>query len=204
MAILVLDPHKESRIRSLWPDVDDDRWTEVWEGVTVMSPLANNQHQRLASDLTGVIWTVVQQRGLGEVFQGVNLTDRTPNWLENYRNPDVVVFLNGSGAVDHGTHYLGGPDFVAEVISPGEPPTAKFGFYEAVGTREVLVVHRDPWRLELFALAAGKLALVGASDLAAPAVVASAALGLTFQLAAGPTRPVIAVTHPASGRGWTV
>lgn len=204
MAILVLDPHKESRIRSLWPDVDDDRWTEVWEGVTVMSPLANNQHQRLASDLTGVIWTVVQQRGLGEVFQGVNLTDRTPNWLENYRNPDVVVFLNGSGAVDHGTHYLGGPDFAVEIISPGEPPQAKFAFYAAIGTREVMLLHRDPWRLELFTLQGGGLVLARASELPTSAVVPSAALGLTFQLVPGVARPAIAVAHPASGQSWTI
>ncbi len=204
MAILVLDPLKEARVRGLWPGVDDDRWTEVWEGVTVMSPLANNEHQRLASDLTGVIWTVVQQRGLGEVYQGVNLTDRTPNWVENYRNPDVVVFLNGTAAVDHGTHYLGGPDFAAEIISPGEPPTAKFAFYESIGTREVMVLHRDPWRLELFALAAGKLALAGASELPASAVVPSDALGLTFQLLPGPTRPLVAVTHPASGQHWKI
>ena len=124
--------------------------------------------------------------------------------MDNYRNPDVVVFLSGTAAVDHGTHYLGGPDFVVEVISPGEPPTAKFAFYAAVGTKEVLVVHRDPWRLELFALQDGRLELGGSSDLATPAVVASAALGLTFQLVPGPARPLIAVTHPATGRAWTV
>lgn len=204
MPILVLDPTAEARVRRLWPGVDDDRWTEVWEGVTVMSPLANNEHQRLATRLSRVIGDVVEGDGLGEVIQGVNLTDRTPNWVDNYRNPDVVVFLNGTAAVDHGTHYLGGPDFVAEIISPGEPPTAKFAFYAAVGTKEVLVVHRDPWKLELFALAAGTLALAGASDLAAPAVVVSAALGLTFQLIPGPTRPLIAVAHPATGRAWTL
>ena len=204
MALLVLDPDKEARLRKMWPGVDDDRWTEVWEGVTVMSPLANNEHQKLATRLSRVIGDVIEGDRLGDVIQGVNLTDRTPNWVENYRNPDVVVFLNGTTAVDHGTHYLGGPDFVAEIISPGEPPTAKFAFYAAVGTKEVLVVHRDPWRLELFALTAGTLALAGSSDLATPAVVPSVALGLTFQLVPGPTRPLIAVAHPDTGRAWTV
>ncbi len=204
MAILVSDPTVEAPIRGRWPGVEDDRWTEVWEGVTVMSPLANNQHQRLSADLTAIIWTVIQQPGLGQVFQGVNLTDRTPNWVENYRNPDVVVFLKGTTAVDHDTHYLGGPDFAVEVISPGEQPTAKFAFYESIGTREVMVLHRDPWRLELFTLQAGRLVLAGASEPAAPTVVASEALGLTFALVPGDARPLIAVTHPATGRSWQV
>ncbi len=204
MAILVLDPLKEARVRGLWPGVDDDRWTEVWEGVTVMSPLANNEHQKLATRLSRVIGDVIEGDRLGDVIQGVNLTDRTPNWVENYRNPDLVIFLAGNPAVDHGTHYLGGPDFVAEIIGPGEPPTAKFAFYAAVGTKEVLVVHRDPWRLELFTLVAGRLVIAGASEPAAPAVVPSVALGLTFQLVPGPTRPLIAVAHPATGRAWTV
>ena len=116
----------------------------------------------------------------------------------------MVVFLKGTTAVDHDTHYLGGPDFAVEVISPGEPPTAKFAFYESIGTREVMVLHRDPWRLELFTLQSGRLVLAGASEPATPAAVASEALGLTFELVPGDPRPRIAVNHPATGRAWQV
>ena len=56
MAILVLDPDREARIRCLWPGVDDERTTEVWEGVTVMSPNANNEHQHLVNGFGGVLW----------------------------------------------------------------------------------------------------------------------------------------------------
>ena len=200
MAILVLDPMHEAEVRKMWPGLDDDRWTEVWEGVTVMSPAANNEHQNLVNALGSVFWTVVESKGLGLIHQGVNLSDRTPNWLGNYRNPDVAVYLDGNPAVDHGTHYVGGPDFAVEVVSPGETPSAKFAFYAAVGTRELLVVNRKPWKLELYALTDGKLRLVGSS----PAVVTSAALGLTFQLVEGTPRPRIAVTHPATGGAWSV
>lgn len=200
MAILVLDPDYEAEVRKIWPGLDDDRWTEVWDGVTVMSPVANTEHQNLVNSFGGVFWLVVTQSSLGTVYQAVNLSDRTPNWLENYRNPDVSVYLNGNPAVDYGTHYVGGPDFAVEVISPGETPSAKFAFYAAVGTKELLVVNRKPWRLELFALTDGKLRLVGSS----PAVVTSAALGLTFQLVDATPRPRIAVTHPATGGAWSV
>lgn len=200
MAILVLDPMHEAEVRKMRPGLDDDRWTEVWEGVTVMSPAANNEHQNLVNDLGGVFWLVITQASRGRVLQGVNLSDRTPKWLENYRNPDVAVYLEGNPAVDHGTHYVGGPDFAVEVVSPGETPAAKFAFYAAVGTRELLVVNRDPWRLELYALTDGVLELAGSS----PAVVSSAALGLTFRLVEASPRPRIAVTHPATGGAWSV
>ena len=200
MPILVLDPTCEAQLRQLWPGLDDDRSTEVWEGVTVMSPAANNEHQTLVNDLGGVFWLVIAQASLGRVLQGVNLSDRTPNWLENYRNPDVAAYLNGNPAVDHGTHYVGGPDLAVEVVSPGETPSAKFAFYAAVGTRELLVVHRDPWKLELYALDGGQLKLARSS----PAVCSAATLGLTFQLAPGTPRPTLVVTHPATGRTWSV
>jgi Uma2 family endonuclease len=200
MAILVLDPACEAKVRELWPNLDDERSTEVWEGVTVMSPAANNEHQNLVNDLGGVFWLVIAQASLGRVLQGVNLSDRTPNWIENYRNPDVAVYLTANPAVDHGTHYVGGPDFAVEVVSPGETPSAKFAFYAAVGTRELLIVHRDPWRLELFALVGGQLKLAGSS----PAVCTSVALGLTFQLGDATPRPRIAVTHPATGGTWSI
>ena len=200
MAILVLDPGKEVQLRHLWPGLDDDRLTEVWEGVTVVSPLANNEHQNLVNNLGGIFWLVIFQASLGRVLQGVNLSDRTPNWLENYRNPDVAVYLNGNPAVDLGTHYVGGPDFAVEVVSPGEKPAAKFAFYAAVGTKELLVVNRNPWRLELFALTDGVMELAGSS----PAVCSAATLGLTFQLVGTTSQPAIDVTHSATGRTWSV
>jgi Uma2 family endonuclease len=63
--------------------------------------------------------------------------------------PDVVVALAGGQAKDCGTHWCSGPDFVVEIRSPSEDPRDKLDFYAAVGTREVLVIDRDPWALEL-------------------------------------------------------
>ncbi len=204
MAILVLDPERVAVVRKLWPDVDTERLTEVWEGITVMSPAADNEHQHLVNSLGGVFWLVIESAGLGRASQGVNLSDRTPDWVENYRNPDVTVYLNGNPAADHGTHYVGGPDFAVEIVSPGERPAAKFAFYSAVATRELLIVHRDPWRLELYALEGGALTLAGSSTLSSPAVCTSVALGLTFRLVEGTPRPRIAVGQSSTGRSWSV
>ena len=168
-----------------------------------MSPIANDEHQSFAGRLFVACCEAIEDAGRGEVRPAINLSDRVQDWVQNYRNPDLVVFLNGTEAVNHETHWVGGPDFAAEIVSPGETPAAKFAFYESIGTKEVFVVHRKPWKLELLTLTGGRLVLASASSLAG-GVCASAALGLTFQLVPGGKRPRVAVTQPATGRSWSV
>ena len=204
MAILILDPTLEAEFRQSRAGVGDDRLDEVWEGVSVVSPLPNDEHQDIQLNLAMSLAAVVRDSGLGRVRAGVNVSDRADGWTHNYRAPDVVVYLHTNPAVNHGTFWRGGPDFAAEIVSPGEDAYAKLGFYAAVGTRELLVVHRDPWALELFVLVGGALVLAGRSELATPVVLASGATGLTFRLAAGEERPAIEVSHAASGRSWRV
>ncbi|OWK43503.1 hypothetical protein FRUB_03102 [Fimbriiglobus ruber] len=110
--------------------------------------------------------------------------------------------MNENPAVNHGTHWEGGPDFLVEILSPGERPHDKFDFYAAVHSREILLVHRDPWALELFQLRDGRFTPAGRSDATAPAVLASGVLPLTFRLMAGEPRAKIEVTHPPTGRRW--
>lgn len=202
MAILVLDPQREAQVRALWPHLDDEATTEVWEGVTVMAPGANDDHQTLAGRLYSACLVAIEDAGLGEVRSPINLSDRVEDWMQNYRIPDMTVFLNGTTAVCYNTHWVGGPDFAVEVISPGEAPTAKFAFYELIGTKELFIVHRKPWKLELFALTDGVLKLASSSALSSAAVCTSSALGLTFQLVEGTRRPRIAVVQPSSARTW--
>ena len=79
----------------------------------------------------------------------------------------------------------------------------KLAFYAGIGTRELVVVDRYPWCVELYRLRGEVLELVGASDAANGAVLASEALPLTFQLRAGEPRPTIHITHAATGQTWT-
>jgi Uma2 family endonuclease len=136
-------------------------------------------------------------------YMGVNISDCGDNWLDNFRCPDICVFMPGTVAVNHGTHWHGGPDFLIEIMSPGEDPYAKFGFYAAVNTREVLIVDRYPWAVELFQLQGGQLVTAGRSDLANPAEVASGVLPLAFRLQPGADRPTIQIRHTGTGRTWT-
>src|SRR4051794_30367769 len=121
-----------------------DRFDEVWNGVYVLSPDADNQHQKLSSRLVAVI-----DRALGDpdrihVLGGSNITDRSEEWTTNYRVPDVAVFLPGNPAQDRGTHWLGGPDLAVEILSRGDRSRKKFAFYARIGVRELMLIDRRP------------------------------------------------------------
>jgi len=51
---------------------------------------------------------------------------------------------------------VGGPDFAVEILNPGDRTPEKLPFYASVNVRELLVVDRDPWSLELFRLCDGQ------------------------------------------------
>jgi Uma2 family endonuclease len=139
-----------------------DRYDEVWEGVYVMPPMASNWHQDLVGLLTAIFRSVLPSEV--RVQPGANVSDRREGWEKNYRCPDVVVVLPGSRAVDCGTHWFGGPDFLVEVRSPGDDSEAKLPFYAAVGVRELLIMQRDERTLRLFRHDGSALQPVGISE----------------------------------------
>jgi Uma2 family endonuclease len=202
MAILVLDPHVENQVLAARIGSDGDQYDEMWEGVYIVTPLPNDEHQEIVSELDFILQETVGQARLGKVRPGVNLSDRDKGWEQNYREPDVAVFLRDGRAINHGTHWQGAADFLVEIISPGERTREKIPFYSSIGVIELLVIDRDPWSLELYRHENGQLTKVGQSTLAAPDVLESRTIGLTFQLLPGEARPQIRATHPASGRQW--
>jgi Uma2 family endonuclease len=141
-----------------------DLYDEVWDGVYVVPPLVNNPHQLLVSGLTVALYEVVTTTGRGVVLPGANVSDRRRGWDKNFRDPDVVVVLKGSRAVDCGTHWMGGPDFLVEVQSPGDDTEEKLPFYSQLGVRELLIVHRDTRQLRLLRPDGRQLVEVGPSD----------------------------------------
>src|SRR5437868_9097757 len=163
MTAVILDKSLERQIVARRRRQGIDHWDEVWDGVYVMSPPADIEHFALNTDLVDVFVEVVKKAGLGEVFSGVAVSDRKEGWKKNFRVPDVAVFLKGNAAQDCETHWFGGPDFAVEVVSPNDHTRKKIPFYETVGTRELLVVDRKPWRLTLFRLVEGKLREVSQS-----------------------------------------
>jgi Uma2 family endonuclease len=195
MAIVSLEPGELKRLIRGRRDSGGDRWDEVWDGVYVMPPLADNEHQRLGLDLA-----ISHRNALGpddriQIFAGCNVSDQPKRWRRNYRSPDVAVFLPGNPAEDRGSHWFGGPDFAVEVMSRFDRSREKFGFYAKVGVRELLLVDRRPWQLELYRRENLRWDLVGRLSLDDPQVLSSQVLPLTYRLITGATRPKIEVAR---------
>jgi len=204
MAALILDQGLERRIIARRRRLGIDRFDEVWDGVYVMSPPGDVEHFGVTNDLATVLTMVVKWNGLGQVFAGVGISDHREGWEKNFRVPDVSVFLNGNPAENCGTHWCGGPDFAAEIVSPRDRTRKKIPFYEKIGTRELMIVDRRPWRISLFRLTDGKLIEVGQSALASREPLASKTVPLSFQLVQAGERPTIRIKHLVDDRQWAI
>jgi Uma2 family endonuclease len=204
VATLIIDPQLERRVRAERTATGADRYDEVWEGTYMMAPMPNDEHQELVMRFGSIFEQVIGWPGRGKVRPGINVSDRKEGWELNYRVPDVAVFLAGGKAENCSTFWFGGPDFVIEIVSPGDRTLDKLPFYEAVGVRECLVIDRAPWRLVLYRLDGQRLVAAAESTLAHSEVLESEVLPFTLRLIPGGDRPQIEVIHEDDGRRWVV
>ncbi len=204
MDTLVLDPYVSERLLRERRERGIDVFDEVWQGVYVMAPAPNDEHQDIELNLSEPLVEVVKKRGRGAVRMRVNLASDPNHWEHDYRIPDLVVFLTGSPAVCHNSFWSGPPDFVVEIASAGDKTREKLSFYSRVGTRELLLIDRGPWRLELYRLQEGQLVLTAKCMPGDGVVVESQVLPLQFRLLSAAKRPNIEVTAVDSKQAWTV
>jgi Uma2 family endonuclease len=204
MAALITDPHLEQHLIQQRRATGADRYDEVWDGIYVMSPLANNEHQALVSELTTVLNVTVGWAGLGQVFPGVNVSDRRVDWQRNYRCPDVAVFLQDTQAVDCGEFWFGGPELAIEIVSPGDKTLDKLPFYARVGIRELWVVQREPWSIGVYRASKGILELAAASTPDDPRWLDSRIVPLRLRLTSHENRPAIEIRHRDDSQRWLI
>ena len=204
MDLLLTNRDKVRRIIHRRRRLGLDRKDEVWNGRYIIMPDPDNVHQDLVGSLLTVLRIVISWAKLGNAYPGCNISDREDKWTSNYRVPDVTVFLNDNPAENRNTHWLGGPDLAIEIVSDNDKSRKKLDFYASVGTRELIIVDRAPWQLELFRLTNGELISVGKSSVTDGNVLASGVIPLSFRLIAGNTRPQIETRHVVGVQSWTV
>ena len=149
MPTLILDQHLEQQLQAERAASGANRFDEAWEGVYVMNPMPNDEHQQLVNRFAAIFQDVIDWPGIGDVRPGVNVSDRLENWRDNYRVPDVAVFLKSGEARNCGEFWRGGPDLAIEIVSAGDRTREKVPFYASVGVRELLIIDRGPWLVEL-------------------------------------------------------
>jgi Uma2 family endonuclease len=170
----------------------------------MMAPLPNAEHQQIAVRLAAIFEECIGWNDEAFVLAGTNVSDRRKGWETNYRCPDVAVYLPGTRATNCRTHWLGGPDFAVEIASEDDLTRDKMPFYSKVGTRELLIVDRDPWSLELLRLVGKKLKSVGTSSGKRAVALQSRVLPFSFRLVGGKLRPMIEVIRSTDGKTWRV
>ena len=204
MPTLIFDPELERRLIRRRRRMGADRFDEVWEGTYVMVPSADNQHQGISVSLSAILWLTIDEAGLGRPFASVNISDRETEWRKNYRVPDLAVFLNGTAAIEHEKFWFGGPDFAVEIVSRNDRTDEKIPFYERVGTRELRIVDRKPWKLRLYRSVNGRLSLMGQSTVDDDAPLRSERVPLSFQINTIEGKSSIRVIHNDGAQSWTV
>ena len=204
MTIVVTDPTVEKRLRDERKASGADRYDEVWEGIYMMTPMPNVEHQQLVMQLGTVLQEVVGWSDVGTVLPGVNLSDRGDDWQHDYRVPDLAVFLRDNPGENLGTHWRGPADFLVEITSPDDRTREKLPFYARLRVVELLIVERQPWRLELYRGSSGKMEEAGRCDVQSGGLLSPQTVPLDFQLIPGDPRPQIEVKHTETGRSWMV
>lgn len=202
--MIIREPWTEAQIKAQRAKTGTDRYDEVWDGVYIVSPLPNDEHQDLVGAIFNLFFELVGKPKLGLVRPGVNVSDRDEGWNHNYREPDVAVFLKGTKALNRKTHWVGGPDFAVEILSHDDTAREKLDFYGKVGVRELLVVDRDPWGLELYRLGGETMGLVGRASIESGRRLESHVLPLSFGLIPGDDRPVIEAIHADGEQHWSI
>jgi Uma2 family endonuclease len=204
MTKILDEPATEAAINARRAELGIDSFDEVWDGVAIVSPAPGSSHQSLLFLLHQLMHMLVDAHGTGRTLQTVNISDSLDHWTENYWVPDLSIFLTGNPARDFETHWLGGPDFAVEILSPGDRSRQKLDFYAKVGVRELLIVDRDPWSLELYRLDRGLLAMVGKVTPDDGHGLVSEVIPLRFGLVAGEARPAITAAHSDGNRSWSI
>lgn len=202
--VVVLDTKLSEQLIKDRQERGIDQHDEVWEGVYMMSPLANLEHQQIAFRIAFAFQTAFGLDSDNLILVGTNVSDRDKNWKYNFRCPDVVVFLKDTAAKLHEAFSHGGPDFAVEVVSKNDRTRDKLEFYEKVGIRELLIVDRHPWELDLLRLHEGKLKSVGTFTVKNGNTLTSNVIPFTFRLEPGNPRPAIVVGHTESEQTWRV
>ena len=129
MATLITDPELEEKIRAQRAEWGGDRYDEVWEGTYMMTPGPNPEHGEIQAELVAVFRSALGFANPAKISTGVNVSDRAGDWMQNFRCPDVAVVLPGGAARKCEAHFMGGPDFLVEIVSPYDQSRKKIPFY---------------------------------------------------------------------------
>lgn len=203
MPRVMICPTERKEILKNRRELRQERKDEVGNGVYFIAPDPTISHQSPVLELASILKNIVP---VGSCVQaGGNISDRKTGWKRNYLSPEVMVFLPGNKAVELQTHYQGGPDFLVEIVSPGDLSLKKLPFFAEVGVQEVLLVDPGKSMISLYRRSGDGWASAEIARVDDQSWLTSGLLPVeySFQSAAGDKKPHVVVRHTLDDRIWS-
>ena len=126
---------------------DDGYNYELIDGVVVMSPSPNPQHQRITMEIATQIALFLRNHAVGEVLPEIDVhIGQGPTGGDLVYKPELI-FVRSERLPAMRDKIIGGPDLVVEVVSRGSrrmDSETKKNDYERFGVREYWLI--DPQR----------------------------------------------------------
>lgn len=121
----------------------EDKRVEIFEGVVYDMASPSQEHQAISMELSNIIYNYMKRKkGSCQLFSApfdVKLSDKPLTIVQ----PDIMVICD-KDKLD-GKRCNGAPDFIIEIVSPGNPSDdyiRKLYYYKNYGVREYWIV--DP------------------------------------------------------------
>lgn len=140
-----LQPQLETITLEQYEALPENRRAEVFDGIVYDMASPSQIHQTLSMELSNTLYNYLKnKKGSCQVFSApfdVKLSDRPLTIVQ----PDIMV-IRDKNKLD-GKRCNGAPDFIIEIVSPGNPAddyVRKSYYYKNAGVREYWIV--DPRR----------------------------------------------------------
>ena len=151
--------------RYAWDDIKDwpadvSRRVELFDGRLEMSPTPGSAHGMSGSDLGGILWNHVRERGLGRMFVAPIDVVLAPDC--SFQN-DLCFVARERLSIIHRTHVAGPPDLCIEIISESSRKRDegdKFERYARYGVAEYWLVDPPERRIRTYRNEAGRYVLL--------------------------------------------
>jgi Uma2 family endonuclease len=140
---------------------NDGRRYEIVNGVLLMAPAPNPEHQGIVALLMHYLVVQIQFAGLGRVLPGPVDVVLGP---KNVYQPDAVVILNEHMERVQEKSIVGAPDLVVEIASPSTAMfdrVVKYEMYARAGIAEYWIVKQKIRSVEVMVLEHGEYSSLG-------------------------------------------
>ena len=148
---------------------ETNRKVELADGELIVAPAPNNQHQAISIALSLALGNHVKQHGLGAVRYAPHDVRLYPGTI---RQPDIFFVRAENRYRFTGQVFEGGPDWIAEILSPGDrevDEVTKLAEYTRAGVAEHWIVDPEDATVRIYELTGAEYTLaarVGAGQIA--------------------------------------